>query len=135
MRRLNGNDEALFFRGCVALAIGARCVVVPDRQIFQVFVGHVRVLRMRRVRKDLLLLLLETSVKLVELFFKLGQLLLVCEHLEVQVAHFRVDLLECVGGRVRSDGYASGLGRLFRRLFLLFSLLAVFFLLASASVR
>ena len=66
VRRLDSYHQALVVRGAV-LRRRFRAIVVPDRQVFEVFVRDVRVVSVLRIREDLLLLFLKNSYSLISL--------------------------------------------------------------------
>ena len=90
MRRLDGYDQALVVRGAVLSRLGA--IVVPDRQILEVFVRDVRVVSVLRVREDLLLLFLKIRDQIVQLFLRLAQQFFVLQHLQISVAQLWIDI-------------------------------------------
>lgn len=71
MRRLDSYDQALVVRGAVLRRLLA--IVVPDRQVFEVFVRDVSIVSVLGIRKDLLLLFLKIRDQIVQLFLCLAQ--------------------------------------------------------------
>lgn len=129
MRRLDGYDQALVVRGAVLCRLGA--IVVPDRQILEVFVRDVRVVSVLRVREDLLLLFLKIRDQIVQLFLRLAQQFFVLQHLQISVAQLWIDIFERVGGRVIGSEGTRFLGQTF----LFVHLLLGFFLISGASLH
>ena len=129
VRRLNSYDQALIVRDAVLRRFGA--IVVPDRQVFEVFVRDVRVVSVLRIREDLLLLLLKIRDQIVQLFLRLAQQLFVLQHFQISVAQLWIDILERVGGWVIGSERTRFLGQTF----LFVHLLLGFFLISGASLH
>ena len=61
VRRLDSNDETLLL-STSTITIG---IIIPDRQVLQIFVCHVSIFSMLGVRKDFLFLLLQFTYKII----------------------------------------------------------------------
>ena len=77
--RLDGDHEALIVRASILGRF--RAIVVPNRQVLQVLISHVRVISVLRVGEDLLLLLFKICDQIVKLLFHARQLALVVDNL------------------------------------------------------
>ena len=95
---LNRDDQTLIVRDPVLRV--PRTAVVPNGQVFQILVRHVRIVSVLWVRKNLLLLLFETRDQIVELVFHFAQLFFVLENFEVSVAKLWIDIFQRVSCRV-----------------------------------
>ena len=129
VRSLNGDDETLIVRDSVLRV--PRTAVVPNGQVLQILVRHVRIVSVLWVRKNLLLLLFEICDQIVQLVFHLAQLFFVLENFKISVSKLRIDILQWV-----SSGVTATQGtRFLREAFLFIHLLLSLFLVASASLN
>lgn len=95
---MNGDDETLIVRDSVLRV--PRTAVVPNGQVLQILVRHVRIVSVLWVRKNLLLLLFEICDQIVELVLHLAQLFFVLENFKISVSKLRIDILQWVSSGV-----------------------------------
>ena len=99
MRRLYRNNQALVIRNTI-LCRYFRTIVVPNWQVFQVFVSDISKVSVLRVSKDLFLLFLKICDQVVEFCLCLVQLLLFIKHFKISIAKLWIHIFEGVFGRV-----------------------------------
>lgn len=124
VRCLNRNNKALI----VGDSVVSRAVV-PDGQVFQIFVGDVGVIGVLWVSEYLLLLLLEVFDQIIELVLYLRQLFFVFDHFKISVAELGIHIFQRVCSRVATAENTRFLGEII----LFFHLLLRLFLIPSAS--
>ena len=98
VRSLNGDDQTLIVRDPVLRV--PRTAVVPNGQVFQILICHVRIVSVLWVRKNLLLLLFEICDQIVQLVFHLAQLFFVLENFKISVAELWINIFQRVGSGV-----------------------------------
>ena len=90
--RLDSDDETLILSSFTRLA----ALVVPDRQVLQVFVSHVGVFRVLRVREDLLFLLFELFDQTVNVGLDLNQRFSVIDDFQIAITPLWIDVFQWV---------------------------------------
>lgn len=95
---LNSDDQTLIVRDPVLRV--PRAAVVPNGQVFEIFIRHVRIVSVLWVRKNLLLLLFEICDQIVELVFHLAQLFFVLENFKISIAKLWINIFQRVSSRV-----------------------------------
>ena len=92
MGRLDSDDETLLLSSFTRLA----ALVIPDGQVLQVFVGHVGVFRVLRVREDLLFLLFELFDQTVDVGLDLNQRFSVIDDFQIAITPLWIDVFQWV---------------------------------------
>ena len=91
---LDRDDQALVVRNPV---LRVPCTaIVPNGQVFEVFIGDISIVSVLRVRKNLLLLFFEICYQIVQLGFCLTQLFLVVKHLKIPISQLWIHVFQRV---------------------------------------
>lgn len=126
VRCLNSNNKALIVRDPVVPR-----AIVPNWQVFQIFISDVGVISVLGVSEYLLLLLLEALDQIIELVLNLCQLLFILDHFKISVAELGIHIFQRVCRRVATAEDTRFLGEIILFLHLLLCL----FLIPSASLH
>ena len=73
---------------------------MPNRQVFQVFIRHIRVVSVLGIGEDLLLLFFEIRDQIVKLFLSFAQQFLIFKYFQISVSELWIYIFEGVSNWV-----------------------------------